>query len=158
MTYYQLKVNGKIMIDRLIQRPRQTAAESLIHEGNVVGNILKLYAELDPAACLREWGDKGSGVLKTGHRRGNMLEIDGVPYDFVVDSTIQGRGQERCFAHRHVTGREPYWILAHAGKPDEWIVCRTNRRRDHLQQIITMCHNGFFAKYGIQSVALTKIP
>jgi len=156
MSYYRMAIDGKPVIDRLLQQPRSNAVADLILDANLIGNVLKLYAEHDPAACYREWGPSGHGVLKKGVRQGGTLTIDGTPYDFAVED-IPGRASERCYHPGQGKGREPFWVLAPAGRPNEWLVVDTLRRRRHLKRIIDMCTSGFFKKYGIQHIDLLKV-
>ena len=162
---YQLKIDDKIVRDRLIQAPHADAEFKFINEGNLVGNILKLYAELDPLACFAEWGCEERKVIKKARQNGNVLTVDGKPYDFAREFNISTT-QERCYYYKRINptrnneinNEEPYWILAPAVEPGYWLVCDTKRSREYLADIIAICENGFFTRYGIESVQLTERP
>ena len=164
---YQLRINGKIVRDRLIHWAHEDADTKVITEGNVVGNILKLYAELDPLACYEEWGKGENPVVFKARQNGEVLTIGDEPFEFKRVFNISTT-QERCYCWNHEqSGKEPYWILAPSVEPGYWLVITTDRDlgkkiktaggQTILKKILDMCKDGFFKKYGIESVELKKV-
>ena len=158
--YYQLKIDGKVVCDRLIQNASARRYAELVSDCNVPANILKLYAAKDPQGCYAAWGGT-QGLLKIGTVSKNTITVEGKTYEFTVQPELAERTHERCYRNNvgaRKIRKEPFWILAPATRPGTWLVCPTDREKNrrHLSDILHLCNSDFFQKFGIK-VTLKKM-
>ena len=162
MCYYLLKINDKIVRDRLIQTPQEDIHFKHIHQGNLIGNILKIYCELDPIKCFNEWGAPGKNVIQKARQNGNILTIDDKPYIFAIEPNMSTT-RERCYSFDDslsfslANKTEPFWILARSVEPDYWLVMNTRRDDQFLGELQEMCERNFLKPYGIKSITFRKV-